>query len=104
MMRTTVDIREPLLSRAKALAAASGRRLGDVVNDALAELLARHEHDTNGSGPIELPVFRGSGFRPGIDPRSNASLLEAMEENEPTSGRGGYARPGLRAVHGPRLV
>ena len=88
MMRTTVDIREPLLSRAKALAASSGRRLDDVVNDALAELLTRYEHDSAGSGPVELPVFRGSGLRPGVDLNSNASLLEAMEEDEPTPDRG----------------
>lgn len=88
MMRATVDIREPLFSRAKALAEASGRRLDDVVNDALAELLARHEHAAAGAGAVELPVFRGSGLRPGVDLRSNASLLDAMEDDEPTSGRG----------------
>ncbi|MEM7147683.1 MAG: hypothetical protein AAF591_21445 [Verrucomicrobiota bacterium] len=39
-MRTTVDIPEPLLRRARSRAALEGRRLKDVVNEALERWLA----------------------------------------------------------------
>ena len=38
-MRTTIDIHEPLLERAKRFAAGRGKNLADVVNDALSEKL-----------------------------------------------------------------
>lgn len=80
-MRTTIDIHGPLLDRAKALAAQTGRRLADIVNEALAEMLNRHEQPPEKpEGRVKLPTFGGSGFVPGIDPRSNASYYEAMEE------------------------
>lgn len=80
MMRTTVDIDEPLLRRAKALAAKSGRRLADLVNDALAEFLAQADSAASNTDPIVLPTFGEGGMRPGVDPRSNASLFEAADE------------------------
>lgn len=43
-MRTTIDISEPLLRQAKAKAALEGKKLKDVVNEALEDLLS--------SGPI----------------------------------------------------
>lgn len=79
-MRTTIDIDEPLLRRAKALAAKSGRRLADVVNDALAEVLARVDAAESNADPIVLPTFGAGGVCPGVDPRSNASLFEAADE------------------------
>lgn len=39
-MRTTVDISEPLLRQAKARAALEGKKLKDVVNEALEDLLS----------------------------------------------------------------
>jgi hypothetical protein len=80
-MRTTVDIHEQILARAKAHAAATGQRLSDVVNSALLE----HFDQLDRAGvtepvPITLPVspHRG-GMHPTIDPSSNASLLDAAD-------------------------
>ena len=39
-MRTTIDIPEPLLRKAKAKAALEGKKLKDVVNEALEDLLS----------------------------------------------------------------
>ena len=39
-MRTTIDISEPLLRKAKAKAALEGKKLKDVVNEALEDLLS----------------------------------------------------------------
>jgi len=80
-MRTTVDLQEHVLARAKAVAAASGRRLSDVVNDAL---LAHFEQldriDAGRRTPVVLPVSsRSGGLQPGIDPRSNASMIDAAD-------------------------
>jgi hypothetical protein len=38
-MRTTVDISEPILRKAKAKAALEGKKLNDVVNEALEDML-----------------------------------------------------------------
>ncbi len=96
-MRTTVDLHEQVLSRAKALAATTGRRLSDVVNDALLahfEQLDRAEAVER--APVVLPVSsRTGGFQPGIDPRSNASMIDAADVLAPDRGD---ATPGLPAA------
>ncbi|MGF1485371.1 MAG: DUF2191 domain-containing protein [Opitutales bacterium] len=86
-MRTTVDIHEPLLARAKDLAARTGQRLSDVVNDALLlhtqaaedrEARARAERK-----PIELPTWGkpGGGLQPGVDINNNAALRDLLDED-----------------------
>ncbi|NHN56448.1 type II toxin-antitoxin system VapB family antitoxin [Calidifontibacter sp. DB0510] len=64
-MRTTVTIDDALLREARARAAATGQSLGDVVDDAL-RLLMRHR-PAMPTEPVEIPVFGGSGLRPGVD-------------------------------------
>lgn len=76
-MRTTVNVAEGLLERAKQRARRDGRTLGEVIDASLQLYLARAEPE---SGP-EIPVFdRGRRFRAGIDPTSNASLFAAADE------------------------
>jgi hypothetical protein len=91
-MRTTVDIHDPLLERAKALASASGRRLADVINDALREMLSRRQRQESGADKDEdaMPVSEvaGRGLRPGMALTSNGDLLEAMDDL-PSPGVGG---------------
>lgn len=78
-MRTTIKIDDQLLAEARRQAAASGRTLNAVVEDALREALARRERDRGGRR-VELPTFKGSRLLPGVDLDDSAALLERMEE------------------------
>ena len=73
-MRTTVDISEPLLRRARTRAVATGRTLGEVVEDAL--LIAFDRAERVDVGP-PLPVARPSTLVEGADlsPRGLKDLL-----------------------------
>lgn len=77
-MRTTIKIDDRLLAEAKARAAASGRTLNAVVEDALREALARRGRNGDGRR-VELPTFPGSRLLPGVDLDDSAALLERME-------------------------
>ncbi|WP_161962248.1 type II toxin-antitoxin system VapB family antitoxin [Nocardioides speluncae] len=78
-MRTTVNIDDRLLEFAKERAHERHLTLGEMLEEALQRYLMT---------PIveeypELPVFEGGGgFLPGIDPSSNSSLYDAMDEGE----------------------
>ena len=77
-MRTTVNIDDRLLEWAKEVAKERAVSLGDVVDEALQQLLS---HPLHGDGPT-LPVFtpESPGLLPGIDPNSNRSLFEAADD------------------------
>lgn len=79
-MRTTLAIDDSLLGMAKRRARARGLTLGQYVEEALRQSLARGP-----AGPRpEVPVFdRGTGLRPGVDAGSTRSLLEAMDDGVP---------------------
>ncbi len=80
-MRTTVNIHDGLLRTAKQRAEEEGRTLGELVEVALRHYLAQAVADPSEGPP--LPVFDGgSGLRPGIDPTSNASMLDVVEADE----------------------
>ncbi len=81
-MRTTIRIDDQLLAEAKARAAASGRTLTAVVEDALREAFARRAATVVPARP-ELPMFRGSRLMPGVDLDDSAALLEQMERADP---------------------
>ena len=77
-MRTTIDIPEPLLQSAKALAADRRITLSAVVEDALrGHLTQRPQRDT----PLfRLHTVRGRPVRPDLDlDRTSALLLEGDE-------------------------
>lgn len=78
-MRTTVTIDDQLLSKAKRLAAESGRTLGEVVEDALRIVLSMRPSGRPRQ-PVELPTFKGTGLRPGVDLDNSAALLDHMED------------------------
>jgi hypothetical protein len=88
-MRTTIDIHDPLLERAKRYAAERGERLADVVNDALLEKLGRESGLKSAAAPIRLVTFGGGGVKPGVDLSSNASVQEIMDEEvrDPVTGK-----------------
>jgi Arc/MetJ family transcription regulator len=77
-MRTTVRLDEDLLSRAKQVAAATGRTLNAVIEDALRQALASSAQ-ADGQQPPNLTTFRGDGLQPGVDLDDSAALLEVME-------------------------
>ena len=79
-MRTTIDIHDPLLERAKQFAARRGKSLADIVNDALTEQLGREEQPMPVVQPFRLLTFGHGGTRPGIDLNSNASTQDAMDD------------------------
>ena len=75
-MRTTVNIDDALLRRAKQLAARTGRSLTQVVDDALRAAL-----DQRAQPRARLPVtvFHGDGLQPGVDLDDSAALLDVMD-------------------------
>ena len=77
-VRTTVNIDDRLLEWAKDVAKERDVTLGDLVDEALQRLLMDPRRD---EGP-ELPVFQGEdlGMHPGIDPSSNRSIFDAMDD------------------------
>ena len=80
-MRTTIKIDDQLLAEAKARAAASGRTLNAVVEDALREALARRRSNAL-DRRVELPTFSGSRLLPGVDLDDSAALLALMEGSD----------------------
>jgi hypothetical protein len=75
-MRTTIKIEDGLLVEAKTRAAATGRTLNQVVEDALRESFARR---TAVAERLPLPVFRGGGLAPGVDLDDSAALLDLVD-------------------------
>jgi hypothetical protein len=76
-MRTTVRLDPHLLAEAKKVAAANGRTLTAVIEDALRESLSRRGKRPGAKG--KLPTFRGQGLYPGVNLDDSAALLELME-------------------------
>lgn len=86
-MRTTVDIQEDVLKRAKQIAAEKGRKLGEVVSDALREAFYRREQQANGQNgqgteSEPLPVDGVGGVAPGVDLNDNAATRDLMDESD----------------------
>lgn len=77
-MRTTVRLDEHLLAQARQYAAASGKTLTAVLEDALREALARRNTKTRRK-PVRLRTCGEGGVLPGVDIDDSASLLELME-------------------------
>jgi hypothetical protein len=77
-MRTTIRLDDDLLREAKRHAAATGRTLTAVVEDALREALGRRRQP--GSRPrLRLRTAGGSGTQPGVDLDDSAALLDLMD-------------------------
>ncbi|MFZ5475668.1 MAG: type II toxin-antitoxin system VapB family antitoxin [Myxococcota bacterium] len=77
-MRTTVDIRDDLLRRARRHAADTDRTLSELVDTALSELLDR----PRAARSPPLPVARPSALAPGVD-LSPRTLKEILAEDDP---------------------
>lgn len=80
-MRTTMNIDDDLYRRAKALAAAGGRSVTSVVEDALRIALMEFEQPSTFRG---LPVSRqGGDVMPGVDLDDSRSLQAILDEGIP---------------------
>lgn len=80
-VRTTVSIDDRLLKQAKLAATQSGRTLSDLVDDGLRLLLA--QRGQRRGVPLDLPVFGGSGVRPGVDLEDKEGLHTLLDEESP---------------------
>ncbi len=80
-LRTTLDLNDALLARAKGEAARQRTTLTRLIEEGLALRLEQGAADPEQRAPFERKVLRGgTGMQPGIDPTSNASLLAAADE------------------------
>jgi hypothetical protein len=79
IMRTTVSIDDALLERAKKRARERAITLGALIEDALRRELAADRAAPNGP---PVPVFHGTGARPGVDLTSYRSIAEVLDEAE----------------------
>jgi predicted transcriptional regulator len=81
-MKTTLDLDDDLLARAKALAAREGRSLTALIEDGLRlRLRSRHANGHRVAEP-KLAIYRGrGGLVAGVDPLSNRSLEEAADDD-----------------------
>ena len=80
-MKTTLDIDDELLVKAKAVAARERKSLTALIEEGLRlRLRGRRALVSGRSQP--LPVYRGkSGLAKGIDPTSNRSMLDAAGDD-----------------------
>lgn len=79
-MRTTVNLDDELLVRAKELAARTRRPLGSILEDALRLLLTERAGER--AGVVRLPTFGGNGLRPGVDLEDKESLAALLDDDE----------------------
>lgn len=76
-MRTTIDLPDDLLAKAKRFAADAKRRLRAVIEDALRETLGRRRTSRR-AVQVKLTIFGTSGPQHGVDLDDSASLLDLM--------------------------
>jgi hypothetical protein len=81
-MRTTIRIDDDLLKEARRVAVESGKTLTEVVEDSLRESFARRKPSAPTRAHIDLPVFRGSGLKPGINLDKTSELLDLLDQLE----------------------
>ena len=84
-MRTTIRLEEELLREAKAQAAASGKTLTQLIDDALRESLGRRKQIRR--KPVVLPTSGEGGLQPGVDLNDSSALLDLMERVDDSAGR-----------------
>ena len=81
-MKTTLDLNDTLIANAKALAAQQQTTLTRVVEEGLRMRLARPSKGRRATS-LRLPLVDGKGgLKPGIDPSSNRSLLDAADGDD----------------------
>jgi Arc/MetJ family transcription regulator len=77
-MRTTVRLDDDLLREAKRHAAATGRTLTTLIEDALRETLGRRR-ERGSRPPLKLKTVGRAGTQPGVDLDDSSVLLDLMD-------------------------
>jgi hypothetical protein len=81
-MRTTVNIQDQLLAKARARARHDRKPLGSVIDDALRALFVqRAPEGTAIRSRVVLPTGSGSGLQPGVDLEDGGALAELLGDN-----------------------
>lgn len=79
-MKTTLDIDDELLVKAKAASARERKSLTTLIEEGL-RLRLRRPSPSRDAASKRVPVYRGEGgLRAGVDPLSNRSLLDAADD------------------------
>jgi hypothetical protein len=77
-MKTTLDLNDALLTRAKALAVQQRTSLTRLIEEGLQLRLSAQQ---TRSKAVRLPVYRGKGgLAPGLDATSNKAMLDAADQ------------------------
>jgi len=77
-MRTTINLPDEVLSRAKKAALETRTTLTDFIANALAEALARRRR-RRPSIPADLVTYGTGGLQPGVDLDDTSALLDLMD-------------------------
>jgi len=81
-MKTTLDLDDELLARAKAQAAREQASLTSLIEEGLRLRLRSRRRGPVRPGPSRLAVFQGrGGLAGGVDPLSNRSLTDAADDD-----------------------
>jgi len=79
-MKTTLDIDDELLVRAKAASARERKSLTTLIEEGL-RLRLRRPRSVGRKSAARIPIFTGKGgFVAGVDPLSNRSILDAADD------------------------
>jgi hypothetical protein len=80
-MKTTLDLDDHLLTKAKAFAAHEKKSLTRLIEEGLSLRLRKPAYAQTGAKPI-LPVYRGQGgLVEGVNPLSNRSMFDAADSD-----------------------
>jgi hypothetical protein len=80
-VKTTLDIDDELLVKAKALSARERKSLTALIEEGL-RLRLRGSRAAKRSAPVALAIFRGrGGIKDGVDPLSNSALLDLADDD-----------------------
>lgn len=82
IMKTTLDIDDELLVKAKALAARERSSVTALIEEGLRLRLRRRASTSHGGKPPSLAIYRGKGgLAQGVNSLSNRSLLDAADSD-----------------------
>ena len=86
MERTTIRLHEPLLSETKRFAAAAGKSMTAVIEDALTYYLSVQKRARKTS-PVKLKTVDGEGLQAPVDIDNNAELFDFLDGLPPQKHR-----------------
>jgi hypothetical protein len=78
-VRTTVNLPDELVSRAKKIAAESRITLTALIEEGLHEAIARRKRGSRRE-PLRLTTYGAKGPLPGVDLDDSAALLDVMDD------------------------